>query len=163
MRISIEQYIAVENPNASSQFLTKYGVPAATSLKDLADKMAVVTFKYRDLAFADLAAIDTPYRRLILDSIDTKVAVATLLPENVSNCDGACSCNDKVEKKSNCSGGCDCKKSNAEGDSSESKIVKKEVATAESTNSNSKAESMDKYIMPTLAIVVIAALIIAKK
>lgn len=168
MRISIEQYIAVENPKASSQFLTKYGVPAATSLKDLAEKMEVITYKYRDLAFADLATIDTPYRRLIMDSVNTKVAVATLVPENVSNCDGACSCNDKAEKKSNCTGcggTCGDKKSNAEGDSSETKTVNKENSSKDDTVSTNKSmEGMDKYIMPTLAIVAIAALlIIAKK
>lgn len=168
MRISIEQYIAVENPKASSQFLTKYGVPAATSLKDLADKMEVITYKYRDLAFADLATIDTPYRRLILDSVDTKVAVATLLPENVSNCDGGCGCSDKSEKKSNCTGcggTCGGKKSNVEGDTSETQVVKKENSSTDSNSSNNKStDGMDKYIMPTLAIVAIAALlIIAKK
>ena len=98
MRISIEQYVAVENPKAASQFLTKYGVPQATSLKDLADKMEVVTYKYRELALADLANIDTPYRRLIMDSVNTEVAVATLIPENVSNCDGGCGCKNKKEE-----------------------------------------------------------------
>jgi hypothetical protein len=167
MRISIEQYVAVENPRAASQMLTKYGIPPATSLKDLAEKMEVVTYKYRALAFADLAAIDTPYRRLIMDSVNTEVAVATLLPENVSNCDGGCSCKSKVEEKSNCTGcggTCGGKKSNVEGDNSAPKIEKREVVLEDkSSNSKSSTESMDKYMMPTLAIVAIAALIIIAK
>lgn len=164
MRISIEQYVAVENPKAASQFLTKYGVPQATSLKDLADKMEVITYKYRELALADLANIDTPYRRLIMDSVNTEVAVATLIPENVINYDGGCSCkNKKEEKKSNCSGDCGCKKSNIEGDSIENKIESKEI-NSDNKKTVSSQEGMDKYIMPTLAIVAIAALlIIAKK
>lgn len=167
MRISIEQYVAVENPRAASQMLTKYGIPPATSLKDLAEKMEVVTYKYRALAFADLANIDTPYRRLILDSINTDVAVAKLLPENVSNCDGGCSCKSKVEEKSNCTGcngTCGEKKSNAEGEPSQTKIEKKEIISESKASNPVNSEGMDKYIMPTLAIVAIAALlIIAKK
>lgn len=167
MRISIEQYVAVENPKAAGQFLTKYGVPPANSLKDLADKMEVVTYKYRELALADLATIDTPYRRLIMDSVNTEVAVATLMPENISNCDGGCSCKGKVEEKSNCTGcggTCGGKKMNVEGDTSATNIEKKEVAPEYKTTNTSNSEGMDKYIMPTLAIVAIAALlIIAKK
>lgn len=164
MRISIEQYVAVENPNASSQMLTKYGVPSATSLKDLATKLEVITYKYRELALADLATIDTPYRRLIMDSMNTEVAVATILPENVSNCDGGCSCKSKVEEKSNCSGSCGCKKSNVDVDLSTTKNEKKEVVTEDKTSiAKTSTESMDKYMMPTLAIVAIAALIIIAK
>lgn len=167
MRISIEQYVAVENPNASSQMLTKYGVPSATSLKDLATKLEVITYKYRELALADLATIDTPYRRLIMDSMNTEVAVATILPENVSNCDGGCSCKSKVEEKSNCTGcggTCGGKKSNVDGDSSTTKNEKKEVVSEDKTSvAKTSTESMDKYMMPTLAIVAIAALIIIAK
>lgn len=167
MIISIEQYVAAENPRAANQMLTKYGMPPATSLKDLAEKLSVVTFKYRALAFADLATIDTPYRRLIMDSVNTEVAVATLLPENVSNCEGGCGCKSKVEEKSNCTGcggTCGDKKTNVEGDNSAPKIEKREVVLEDkSSNSKSSTESMDKYMMPTLAIVAIAALIIIAK
>lgn len=164
MRISIEQYVAVENPNAASKMLAKYGVPPANSLKDLATKLEVITYKYRELALTDLATIDTPYRRLIMDSMNTEVAVATLLPENVSNCDGGCSCKNKTEEKSNCTGcggTCGGKKSNVDGDSSASKDEKKEVSSEAKVNVAS--EGMDKYMMPTLAIVAIAALIIIAK
>lgn len=166
MRISIEQYVAVENPKAASQFLTKYGVPPANSLKDLADKMEVITYKYRELALQDLATIDTPYRRLIMDSINTEVAVATLMPENVSNCSGGCSCNKAVEEKSNCDGcggTCGGKKSNIDAKSDVNKTEKNDNSVV-SKSSNADTTGMDKYIMPTLAIVAIAALlIIAKK
>ncbi len=150
MRISIEQYVAVANPKAASQLLVKYGVPAANDLRDLCQKLEVITYKYRDLALNDLSTIDTPYRRLILDNQD--IIVKQIPAEVKSNCDG-------------CGGTCGDKKSNVEGDKKSDELVKKETKTEEVAKVETpkvykieNSDKYDKYIMPTIAVVGIVAL-----
>ncbi len=157
MRVSIEQYVTINNPNAASQLLVKYGVQPATSLQDLSQKVEMITYKYKDLAFMDLANIDTPYRRLILSSNQNLLASEQLPTEAKSNCTG-------------CGGTCGEKKSNI--DNSELASDKKEIKVVEpvkltEASSVSKVESTDKYdkyITPTLAVVgVIAVAVLLKQ
>ncbi len=156
MRVSIEQYITINNPNAASQLLVKYGVQPATSLQDLSQKVEMITYKYKELAFMDLANIDTPYRRLILSSNQNLLASEQLPSEPKSNCSG-------------CGGTCGEKKSNI--DSSELELPKKETRVVEPVKLTdvvvTKAENTDKYdkyIMPTIAVVgVIAVAVLLKQ
>ncbi len=146
MNISIEQYISVVNPNAASQLLVKYGVQPANSLGDLAQKVSDIAYKYKELAFMDLANIDTPYRRLILSSNQNLIASEQLPTEPKSNCCGSCS-----EKKSNI-------------DSSEIELPKKETRVVEPVKLTEvivpkvdNSDKYDKYIIPTITVVGVIA------
>ncbi len=150
MRVSIEQYITINNPNAASQLLVKYGVQPATSLQDLSQKVEMITYKYKDLAFMDLANIDTPYRRLILSSNQNLLASEQLPTEVKSNCTG-------------CGGTCGAKTSGADG-KTEAKVEpkapeKKEVVPTEKSSSNTMKEFMPFAV---LGLFVIAIVVVAK-
>ena len=150
MKISIEQYVALNNPKAAKQFLEKFGFEPARSLEDLIHKVESATLHYRQDALEELGSIDTPYRRLILSTIE-----------------------EDSESKSNCSGGCSCSKSNVEGESKTSdarvaiipepdKVTEKEVATTK----NLKVESVDKtdkYMPYVLGFAGLAAIVILAK
>ncbi len=149
MKISIEQYVSLNNPKAAKQFLEKFGFEPARSLEDLIHKVESATLHYRQDALEELGSIDTPYRRLILSTVG------------------------EDESKSNCSGGCSCSKSNAEGESKASdakvaiipepeKVTEKEVVNTK----NLKVESVDKtdkYMPYVLGFAGLAAIVILAK
>ncbi len=69
MKLTIEHYIASNNPGAAQQVIQKYGVPQAHDMHDLLRKVHAVVLKNKGAAMMDLASIDTPYRQLILSSL----------------------------------------------------------------------------------------------
>lgn len=108
MKISIEHYIATNNPSEVAAILTKRGIPAPKNLPDAIKKLQFIMSREGNNVTKELASINTPYQSLILSSQDD-------VSEDKSN---ACGCSGfDGEKKSNCSGDCSCnKKSNATGD-----------------------------------------------
>ena len=77
---TIETYIAINNPKATARALEEMGAPKVKSNEDLLAKVHFATDKFGMKAFEKLAQIDTPYRKLILSTLETK-----------SNCGGGCS------------------------------------------------------------------------
>jgi len=150
--ISIEKYVALNNPKAAKEFLSKYGFEPASSIDDLVYKVESASLHFREKALEDLANIDTPYRRLILSSTES-------VDEGKSNC---CGCSCKTEKSSNIN-----------GDDSElvNKIIEQrnDVAIEEPVLSNIPKpdvyiDKVDKYMPYILGFAGLATiLILAKK
>jgi hypothetical protein len=128
MKLTIEHYVATNNPIQAQAVLDKYGVPKANSMNDLLKKVHYVVLKHKDFAMNDLSKIDTPYRRLILANIPVPANKPTettspsstetvLAVEKLSN---ACGCSGiDGEPKSNCAGcggTCGGKKSSTDGE-----------------------------------------------
>jgi hypothetical protein len=132
MKVTIEHYVATNNPIQAQAVLDKYGVPKAKSMSDLVKKVHYVVLKHKDFAITDLSKIDTPYRRLILANIPmpkptpaepTESKISPLATETilaVEKTSGACGCSGiDGEQQSNCSGcggTCGGKKSSANGE-----------------------------------------------
>jgi|ERR1035437_10401306 hypothetical protein len=183
MKLSIEHYIATNSPDATNEVLDKYGITKARDIKDLVKKVHFVVRKHKP-SMIDLAKIDTPYRQLILASVQPEKAPE---PEHkVETKSNACGCNSSFngdeEQNSNCSG-CD-GSSNATGDtirikkvapvSEEAKpaatetakdaapVTTKEVAT---TNTDTDKKEKPDYTMPLIVLGIvglIAVVVIAK-
>lgn len=117
MTITIEEYVALNNPKEADALIRKYGIPASKSYRDLVAKLKALTKRKREEAFIEISKINTPYKELILS-----------ISEESSN---ACGCSGfDGEKKSNCAGcGGNCGMSNADGDSKEIKSEEKIVST----------------------------------
>lgn len=156
MNISIEEYVALNNPKASKQLLAKYGIPNPTSVEDMVTKVEFITKKYREDGLAEIASIDTPYRRLILASIDNSddEKQEEVKTESRSNCVG-------------CGGACGAKKSNIDGEgevvATEKVEVKKEEPTKAEVVVSPKKESndaMEKYFMPAIIFTGIITLLV---
>lgn len=77
--ISIETYIASNNPNEAMSLLKEMGSPKPVNFDDFVAKLHIATQRYGAKAFERLSKIDTPYQKLILSGSETK-----------SNC-GGCS------------------------------------------------------------------------
>lgn len=94
-KLSIESYIADQNPTEVMALLKEMGCPKPKNFDDMVAKLHIATKKYGEKAFERLAEIDTPYRSLILASQE----------DEKSNCSGGCKCgkmsnfvdNDNVE------------------------------------------------------------------
>ncbi len=89
--MTIEKYVAINNPQEAAKVIYELGAPKVTSNQDLLSKLNHATKQFGDKAFEKLAQIETPYRSLILTYSEKK-----------SNCSGDCKCS---EKKSGCCGG----------------------------------------------------------
>lgn len=90
--MTIEQYLALNNPRAVAEVLEANG-SRKIDKKNIMDVLVRFTEKKGDYAFEQLAKIDTPYRRLILSQIEETKS-------GCSGCGGTCG----GEKKSNCCG-----------------------------------------------------------
>jgi len=183
MKVTIEHYIATNNPNEAQVILAKYGVKAA-NMSDLIRKMHHVMKKHGETAVTDFASINTPYRSLLLSTIKPVSTTTTIATEKKS---GACGCEssaDGSEESSNacgCSGadgeetsGCDGKKcscnktSNVEGDKKpETPVVEtkteesKQVSKPVKEKSENKMESMMPLVIVG-AVALVAFAVIAK-
>ena len=84
--LTIESYIATNNPKESVRILREFGAPAtkAGDYKDLLNKLHLATDKFGMRALEKMASIETPYRSLILTEY------AKNHTEEKSNC-GGCS------------------------------------------------------------------------
>ena len=190
MKITIEHYIATNNPSQAQAVLDKYGVPKATSMTDLLKKVHYVILKHKDFAMNDLAKIDTDYKRLILANIPAPkpVEVSTPSPSEtetvlaVEKLSNACGCSGMDGEHSNCSGcggtcggkktssanteqksncsGCDHLKSMSGIDG----VTKtKETAPIKETKTETPKETENKYMpLAILGVIVIAAIVVAK-
>lgn len=92
MTISIEKYIALNNPREVAAILEAHG-SRKIDKTNILDVVHRFTDKKGDFAFEELAKIDTPYRRLILSTIKEEKK------SGCAGCGGTCG-----EKKSNCCG-----------------------------------------------------------
>lgn len=156
MNIPIEEYVVLNNPKASKQLLAKYGVPSPTSIEDMITKVQFISQKYRGEGLMEIASIDTPYRRLILASIDDSddEKQEDAKTESKSNCVG-------------CGGTCGAKKSNIDGEDEvvvaekvevkKEEPVKTEVITSPKKESN---DAMEKYFMPAIIFTGIITLLV---
>jgi hypothetical protein len=185
MKVTIEQYIATNNPNQAQAVLAKYGLKAR-DMSDLIRKMHKLMKVKGEEAVRDFAAINTPYKQLLLSTI---TPVETAAPVSVEKKSSACGCEssaDGSEQSSNacgCSGadgeqtsGCDgcggkCggknKASNVEGDTKAAPVVEAKaeapkVETKEPTQApkeKSAPKSESKNDMMPLVIVGVIGLI----
>lgn len=150
MKISIEHYIATNNPNAVNQMFAKRGIPASKNLQDSIQKIRFIMSKEGDSAAKELANIDTPYHSLIESSHDVK--------SNACGCSGADGSN---EESSNCSGKPDCgcdKKSNA--DDANAPLIK--LAAPQPTTEKGTIEKYIPLISVGLLLVVVTAVLVKK-
>ena len=191
MKVTIEHYIATNNPNAAQAVLAKYGVPAASSMTDLIKKIHYIVAKHKEIAILDLSTIETPYKKLITATQKTiapiveeakKVvnenamsqplntpapSVPTPSAEMKSN---ACGCSGfDGEEKSGCYGcGGTCGKSDSSNATGSTKTTTpaetKSVPTTETKIETPVAPKMDYMPLVVLGVVgLIAVVVIAKK
>jgi hypothetical protein len=185
MKMTIEHYIATNSPDAVNEVLDKYGITKARDMSDLVKKVHFVVRKHKP-SMIDLAKIDTPYKRLILASVQPEKAPEPEHKEaKVETKSNACGCKSSSddEQNSNCSG-CD-GSSNATGDTIRVKkttpvteeakttpttetakdaapATTKEVAT---TNTDTDKKEKTDYTMPLIVLGIvglIAVVVIAK-
>lgn len=171
MKLSIEHYIATNNPDASQKLLEKYKIPKAIDMTDLIAKVHYVVRKNKDFAITDLANIDTPYRQLILSTIKPVVVTETKeVMSNACGCSGidgetsnACGCSGVDGESSNCSGcggKCGNKSSGVDGKTEKPKSPETKTESKENLPVVSDKSSMKDY-MPLFVfsgIVVVAIL-----
>ena len=157
MKISIEHYIATNNPNEVAEILIKRGMPSPRSLPDAIQKLKFIMSKEGGAIVKELADIDTPYQNLIMSSLgDSK-------SETKSN---ACGCSGfDGEIKSNCSGdgSCSCaaKKSSVDGDTKSTD----QPAASSNTTPEAPKDVLTKYaphIAIGLLLIVTTAVLIKK-
>lgn len=103
--MNIEQYLSKSNPLAVQGILMKYGQEQAQTWDELPAKLRSILGVYKDAVAKDMAAIDTPYKKLILATTEpvivekeVKVEVPT---EKKSNADGGCQCGGKCGGSNN--------------------------------------------------------------
>lgn len=92
MNITIEEYVAINNPKQADALIRKYGIPPSRSYRDLVAKLRALTKRKKEEAFIELAKIETPYRSLLLSNSEEDNS-------NACGCSGA-----DGETKSNCAG-----------------------------------------------------------
>jgi cobalamin biosynthesis Mg chelatase CobN len=151
MKVTIEHYISTNNPAQAQAILAKYGV-RAKNMPDLIRKMHKVMQVKGEEAVKDFAAIDTPYKQMLLSTI-TKPTEKKSGCCGSSSADGeessnACGCSGADgEQTSGCDGNgvCTCGKkqnmSNAEGD-------KKVVTTAAPIEAKVEAKTEEAKTEP---------------
>lgn len=182
MKVTIEHYIATNNPNEAQTILAKYGV-RASNMSDLIRKMHRVMKTHGESAVKDFASIDTPYRSLLLSTIKPIAPIVTETKSSACGCSGvdgeessnACGCSgaDGSEETSGCDGcggKCGGKKSNVEGDKKVEVPASKEPETKteapkEAPKSETKSESKMESMMPLVivgAVALVAFAVIAK-
>jgi hypothetical protein len=132
-RISIENYIATNNPRELNSILSKMGIPKAKSVVDASNKIRYLMSKGEEDVIKEISKIDTPYRRLILSSIEQK-------QEQVSN---ACGCSSfSSEETSNCDG----KKCKCNYSFDDSEKNKKEDSKKENDLENKKERTFESFV-----------------
>lgn len=82
--ISIETYIASNNPDEAMALLKEMGSPKPKDFDDLVAKLHIATKKHGAKAFERLSKMETPYKSLVLSYEEED--------ENKSNCSGGCKC-----------------------------------------------------------------------
>lgn len=171
MKLSIEHYIATNNPKQVNELLAKYKIPKSKDWSDMIRKLQYVMKKHKDTIVDDLKLIDTPYKSLILSGVVEKKS-------------GACGCSsaDGEESYQNCAGNpnCNCElKSNVQGTKTfhdqksfhdqKTSGADGESSTSTNTNGVSKIEksvnTINKYAPAILAVSAFGILIavVAKK
>ena len=98
MKISIEHYIATNNPLAVELLLKKRGIAASKNLPDAIQKLRFVMAKEGDNVIKELSNIDTPYQNLILST-----------QEKTSSACGCSGADGDSEESSSCAGNPACK------------------------------------------------------
>jgi hypothetical protein len=148
MKISIEHYIATNNPSELNSLLNKRGIPSAKNVPDAINKLRYVMSKEGNNALKEIAEINTPYKDLIISAIDKK--------EEKSN---ACGCSSfNGENNSNCDGAnCKCK-SNFD----DNKEVKKDENKKDIKANEDKIEKFVPYLAVGLLLIVTTAVLIKK-
>ena len=89
--MTIEEYLVLNNPREVAALLESHG-SRPVNKKNIREIIQRFTDKKGDFAYYELAKIDTPYKRLILSTIEENKS-------GCSGCGGTCG-----EKKSNCCG-----------------------------------------------------------
>jgi hypothetical protein len=152
MKISIEHYIATNNPIEVSAILTKRGIPAPKNIADAIQKLRFVMSKEGNKVSEELAGIKTPYQELIVSSQEDK-------SEDKSN---ACGCSGfDSEQSSGCNGdkSCSCNKSsNVEGESAEKQVAP--VAAAPVAAAPATTETTKDMMTKAAPLVVIGLLLV---
>lgn len=100
MKVTIEHYIATNNPNEAQAVLAKYGV-RVKNMPDMIRKMHMVMKQYGSQAVKDFAAINTPYKGMLLSMLPA--ATPSPAAEIKSSACG-CSSNADGEESSNACG-----------------------------------------------------------
>jgi len=158
MKISIEHYIATNNPSEVNAMLTRRGIPAPKNLPDAIKKLRFVMAKEGNNLIKEIASIPTPYQELILSTQDKG--------ETNSN---ACGCSGfNGEKTSNCSGNpkcsCSCgeKKSNQDGQAEQATAQPKQVVVVPEQQQEDKFQKVVPFVAIGLLLVITTAVLVKK-
>ncbi len=98
MKVTIEHYIATNNPNQAQAILAKYGL-RAKNMSDLIRKMNKVMKVKGEDAVKEFAAIDTPYKQMLLSTIKPVEVAApvTTTTATIEKKSSACGCSSSAD------------------------------------------------------------------
>lgn len=98
MKVTIEHYIATNNPNQAQAILAKYGL-RAKNMSDLIRKMNKVMKVKGEEAVKEFAAIDTPYKQMLLSTIKPVEVSApiTTTTTTIEKKSSACGCSSSAD------------------------------------------------------------------
>lgn len=152
MRITIEHYLATNNPREVEELLKRKGVPPPKNLPDAIGKLNLLMKREGNEIVKELALVSTPYRDLILSTQEDKVS-------------SACGCSgfggNGGEQLYNCSGGCDkCSKSNADAEQQPSQPQSQPQPPAQETED--KVAKYAPIVAIGLLLVVTTAVLVKK-
>jgi hypothetical protein len=151
MELSIEQYIATNNPLAANNFVVKHGLKRPKNHLELVKKINYILKNKGKDAFVELSEIDTPYKRLVSDFKETK--------SNACGCSGVSSADG--EEQSNCSG---CpkydNKSSADGDDNKTTPAVNKTSDNQSVKVLTPETAFKKYA-PLATVVLLGGILVA--
>lgn len=154
MKISIEHYIATNNPRAVEELLKRKGIPAPKNLPDAIGKLNLLMKREGNEITKELSEIKTPYQLLVLSSKED---------EKTSSACGCSGFGGNGEQLYNCSG---CPKSNADAEKSETQQTNPANTTTTSTVSKEEKEDGVTKYAPLVAIgllLVVTTAVLIKK
>lgn len=146
MKVSIEHYLASNNPMSVNQLLQKNGLKNQVDVLGMIKGLQFLINKKGNAIVSDLADIDTPYKSLIL----AKYLPSGEIKSNACGCSGF-----NGEEKSNCAG-CVGKcggMSNATGDAVASNPA------SDSKKDNSQPSDLKTWAVPALLTGILIAVI----
>lgn len=158
MKISIEHYIATNNPSEVNAMLTRRGIPSPKNLPDAIQKLRFVMAKEGNSIMKEIASINTPYQELIMSTQDKG--------EDKSN---ACGCSGfNGEQTSNCAGNpncsCSCgeKKSNQDGQAEQAAAAPAQPVVVVPEQKDDKFQKAVPFVAIGLLLVITTAVLVKK-
>ena len=153
MRITIEHYLATNNPREVEELLKRKGVPPPKNLPDAIGKLNLLMKREGNEIVKELSLIKTPYSDLNLSTQEEKVS-------------SACGCSsfggNGGEQISNCSGCDKCPKSNADAEQPSGQAQPQAQAQPSTQETEDKVAKYAPIVAIGLLLVVTTAVLVKK-